>query len=108
LILLHNVAINRDIYGDLGYPKDMKATHKRSFYLEPEIEEALAKAPPKKASERANELMRKGLLKEREEAMALEYKRYGEATAKQNIYEDMTSTALAYRLSEDDDSEDLV
>jgi hypothetical protein len=86
----------------------MKATHKRSFYLEPEIEEALAKAPPKKASERANELMRKGLLKEREEAMALEYKRYGEATAKQNIDEDMTSTALAYRLSEDDDSEDLV
>lgn len=86
----------------------MKAVYKRSFYLEPEIEEVLAKAPPKKVSERANELMRKGLLKEREEAMALEYKRYGEATTQQNVDEDMTSSALAYRLFEDDGSEDLV
>ena len=87
----------------------MKAAHKRSFYLDPQIEEVLAKAPPKKVSERANELMRKGLLKEREEAMAAEYTRYGEAITQQGGEkrdEDLPMSALAYRLFEDDGSDD--
>jgi hypothetical protein len=87
----------------------MKAAFKRSFYLDPQIEEVLAKAPPKKVSERANELMRKGLLKEREEAMAVEYLRYGDAIAKQkgkSDDDDLSSSDLAYRLFADDDSGD--
>lgn len=91
----------------------MKIAHKRSFYLDPQIEEVLAKAPPKKVSERANELMHKGLLKEREEAMAIEYERYGEAIAKQEGQDDeeyLPSSALAYRLfdSGPSDDEDLI
>lgn len=85
------------------------AVHKRSFYLEPQIEEVLAKAPPKKVSERANELMRKGLLKEKEEAMALEYKRCGEAMTQQSgkdSEEDLPTSTLAYRLFEDGGSDD--
>jgi hypothetical protein len=87
----------------------MKAAHKRSFYLDAQIEEVLAKAPPKKVSERANELMHKGLLKEKKEAMALEYKRHGEAIAKQSSVDwedDLSTSALAYRLFEDDGSND--
>jgi hypothetical protein len=87
----------------------MKAAHKRSFYLDPRIEEVLAKAPAKKVSERANELMLKGLLKEKDEAMALEYERFGKAFAKQAgdvDKDDLPSSALSYRLFDGDGSDD--
>ena len=91
----------------------MKAAIKRSFYLDPQIEEVLAKAPPKKVSERANELMRKGLQKEKEEAKAAEYKRCADELAKRGSDRDedeISSSALSYRLFQDDDSadEDLI
>jgi hypothetical protein len=93
----------------------MKAAHKRSFYLDSDIEEVLLKAPPKKLSERANELMHKGLLKEKEEAIALEYQRYAESLSKNSKFkstqepDEMTSTQYSHRLfkaSEPDDSDD--
>ena len=91
----------------------MKMTIKRSFYLDPQIEEILAKAPPKKVSERANELMRKGLEKEREEAKAVEYKRCADEMTKRGADQDddeISSSALSYKLFQDDDSvdEDLI
>lgn len=100
----------------------MKAAHKRALYLDPEVEEILAKSPPKKVSERANELMRKGLQKEKEEAIAREYQRYAEALSKEQRVgprkssDKMTSTQLSYRLFKSaepgddpaDDDEDLI
>ncbi len=91
----------------------MKAANKRSFYLDPLIEEVLAKAPPKKMSERANELMRKGLEKEKEEAKAVEYKRCSDELTNSRLDrndDDISTSALSYRLFQDDDSvdEDLI
>lgn len=82
----------------------MRTAHKRSFYLDPAIEEVLLSAAPKKLSARANELMRKGLLKEKEEAMALEYSRCAEAAEKQSQEDpdELASSVFAYRLFEDD------
>ena len=49
---------------------------KHTFYPEPDVARALEDAPPKKLSERVNELIMKGLNKEREEAIRSEYERY--------------------------------
>jgi hypothetical protein len=86
----------------------MKSTTiKKSFYIDREIDKILTKASPKKMSERANELMKKGLLKEREEEMALEYQRLGElAPQPVPTKNTISSTSLAYRLFDDDDSDD--
>ncbi len=93
------------------------AIHKRAFYPDPEVEVVLLKAPPKKMSERVNQLILKGLQKEKEEAMAIEYSRYGEAISKQDHPKktkknknNLMTTDLSYRLFVDDDSsnEDLI
>lgn len=86
----------------------MSTVFKRAFYLDPEIEAVLAKAPPKKVSERANELMKKGLQKEQEEAVAAEYERYNHLMAKESTKSgnELTSTELSYGLFQNDDSND--
>lgn len=56
---------------------------KRSFYPEPEIELELAKAPPKKLSERVNQLLKKGLEAERQMKIALAYDDYDSALARE-------------------------
>ena len=88
----------------------MRLGHKRAFYLDPVVEAILLKAPSKKISERANELMRKGIQKEYEEAIADEYRRCGEELSKQDCNQDsndnLSSTQLSYRLFENDDSSD--
>ena len=49
---------------------------KHAFYPSPEVAKALEDAPPKKLSERVNDLIMKGLSKEKEEAIRIEYERY--------------------------------
>ena len=51
---------------------------KHTFYPAPEIESVLKNTAPKKLSERVNELLLKGITKEKEEAMRLEYERVNE------------------------------
>lgn len=53
----------------------MKAA-KITFYPNDEASEALKDAPPKKMSERVNDLIMKGLSKEREEQMKRDYDQY--------------------------------
>jgi hypothetical protein len=53
----------------------MKAA-KITFYPTDEAAEALKDAPPKKMSERVNDLIMKGLMKEREEQMRRDYEQY--------------------------------
>lgn len=54
---------------------------KRTFYPEPEVEKVLRKVGPKKLSARLNDLIFKGLAKEKEEAIRADYERYGRELA---------------------------
>ena len=91
----------------------MKAL-KRTFYPAPEVVRALKNAPPKKLSERVNQLIMKGLSKEREEAIRAEYERYDRELAralgrKVNSEGLSTTMMMSKRLFDDDDStEDLL
>jgi len=49
---------------------------KHAFYPSPEVAKALEGAAPKKLSARVNDLIMKGLSKEKEEAIRAEYERY--------------------------------
>ncbi len=55
----------------------MKSTAKRTFYPSLAVEKVLRTAPTKKVSDRVNELIMKGLLRERDEAIRAEYERFG-------------------------------
>lgn len=52
---------------------------KRTFYPDPEVEEVLASASPKKVSEKVNQLILKGLMQEKEDEIAAEYEKYDQA-----------------------------
>lgn len=85
----------------------MKAA-KVTFYLEPDIAVIIKKAAAKKMSERVNDLLRKGLLQEKEEQMAAEYERYNallEKTIprKKDVRGVSTSMMMAERLFMDDE-----
>lgn len=54
---------------------------KHTFYPNPEVAKVLEGAPPKKLSERVNDLIIKGLTKEKEDAMRAEYERYDKEVA---------------------------
>jgi hypothetical protein len=54
----------------------MKANKRTTFYPEREVQKVLAKAEPKKVSERINELILKGISKEREEKIRGCYEKY--------------------------------
>ena len=56
---------------------------KSTFYPKSEVEKALQGTPPKKLSERVNELILKGLSKEKEEALAVAYEKYDQQLASQ-------------------------
>lgn len=49
---------------------------KRSFYPKAEVEKILEATPAKKVSQRVNELILKGVSKEREEEITAEYREY--------------------------------
>ncbi len=87
----------------------MKAT-KHTFYPEPEVAQALKNAPSKKLSERVNQLIMKGLSKEREESIRAEYERYDRELAhaparKKNNDGLSTTMMMSKRLFENDDSD---
>ena len=54
----------------------MKTARRTTFYPAPEVEKALAFAQAKKISERINELIIKGLVKEEEEKLRADYEHY--------------------------------
>ena len=88
----------------------MKAIKKHTFYPMPEVAAALKAAPPKKLSERVNQLILKGLSKEREEAVRAEYKRYDRELSKAparkvNAHEVSTNMMMSQHLFESDDSD---
>ena len=59
-----------------------KALKKHTFYPAPEVEAVLKDAPMKGLSERVNELLLKGIEKEREERIKAEYERFDREVAK--------------------------
>ena len=54
----------------------MKSVRRTTFYPISEVAKALGGAPPKKVSERINELIVKGLAKEEEDRIRADYERY--------------------------------
>ena len=60
----------------------MPTPRKHTFYPDPIVADALKDAPPKKLSERVNQLIRGGLEREREEAIRAEYARADREYAK--------------------------
>lgn len=54
----------------------MKFNKRTTFYPEREVQKVLAKAEPKKVSERINELILKGLTKEKDEEIKANYEKY--------------------------------
>jgi hypothetical protein len=54
----------------------VKSSKRTTFYPDPRVQEVLRGAEPKKVSERINELILKGLSKEKEEQVRAEYERY--------------------------------
>ena len=85
-------------------------TLKHTFYPEPEVARALEDAAPKKLSERVNDLIMKGLTKEREEAIRAEYERYDKEVStcpprKTNSRGVSTTMMMSARLFDTDDSD---
>lgn len=84
----------------------MKAV-KITFYPKGEAAEALKGAPPKKVSERVNELIMKGLSKEREEQMRRDYEQYDRELAAarrpQNSQGVSSTMMMSQRLFTDDE-----
>lgn len=60
----------------------MKTMKRTTFYPEREVLKVLAKAEPKKVSERINELIRKGITKEKEEQIKNNYEKYAQELSK--------------------------
>jgi len=60
----------------------MKSIKRTTFYPAREVEEALANAEPKKVSERINELILKGLTKEKEDQIKTDYEKYAQELSK--------------------------
>lgn len=89
---------------------------KITFYPKGEAAEALKNAPSKKVSERVNELILKGLTKEREEQIKRDYEQYDRelaaAPSRRRDDEGMSSTMLmSARLFTDDEGsndEDII
>ncbi len=80
---------------------------KITFYPNPEAAQALESAPSKKVSERVNELLMKGLSKEKEEQIKAEYDRYDRelATAQPRQIDTRgvsTTMLMSQRLFEDE------
>lgn len=59
---------------------------KRTFYPDPEIEEHLSKAPPKKLSYYINTLIHKGLDAEEKTKIAESYRHYDEALSQERSF----------------------
>ena len=81
---------------------------KITFYPKGEAAEALKDAPSKKVSERVNDLILKGLSKEREEQMKLDYEKYDRELAassprKRDAKGISTTMLLSQRLFTDDE-----
>lgn len=93
--------------------KSAKQILKHTFYPDPEVAEALKDAPAKKLSLRVNELILKGLSKEKEEALRVDYERYDREVAKSpSRKRDAHGVSTAMMLSEplfdpDDSDQDL-
>lgn len=94
----------------------MKAI-KHTFYPVPEVFEVLKSAPPKKLSERVNDLILKGLAKEEEEKIRAAYEKYdkelySEPPRKKDrmgVSEPMMMSKRLFEADDPDDSdEDLV
>ncbi len=83
---------------------------RHTFYPEPEVAKALQNAPPKKLSERVNQLILRGLSQEKEDAMRAEYERYDREiekapARKKNASALSTTLMMSERLFETDDSD---
>lgn len=81
---------------------------KVTFYPKGEAAEALKDAPPKKMSERVNELILKGLSKEREEQIKRDYEQYdrelaASAPRRRNAKGVSSTMLMAERLFSDDE-----
>ena len=57
-------------------------TKRTTFYPGAEVQKILSKAEPKKVSERINELILKGITKEKEEQIRESYERFAEGLSK--------------------------
>ncbi|HAZ14960.1 MAG: hypothetical protein A2X86_21520 [Bdellovibrionales bacterium GWA2_49_15] len=87
---------------------------KRTFYPAPEVEAVLKDAPVKKLSDRVNELILKGLEKEREEKIKIEYERYDQELSlapkrerdKRGISATMIMSQGLFTRAEDEDGSD--
>lgn len=60
----------------------MKSIKRTTFYPTTEVKRALKGAEPKKVSERINDLILKGLTKEKEEQIKANYERYAQELSK--------------------------
>lgn len=60
----------------------MKTVTRTTFYPEREVQKVLAKAEAKKVSERINELILKGITKEKEEQIKDSYEKYAQELSK--------------------------
>lgn len=82
-----------------------------TFYAEPKVKEALARTGNKKRSERINELILKGLTKEKEEKIKADYEKYAEEVSKtedrkKNKNGISTNTMMAEGLFKNEDEPD--